>query len=81
MRARRRRAGRALTRRTCARSHVRAPTPRSFYQIVSTFIKSLDIPWPSSFRRVMARVSVVNINLVTLPKAVRHACGCSLHCV
>ena len=38
---------------------------------MSTFIKSLDIPWPSSFRRVMARVSVININLVTLPKAVR----------
>ena len=60
------RAGRTLTRHACACS-----TPRSFYQIVSTFIKSLDIPWPSSFRRVMARVSVININLVTLPKAVR----------
>ena len=47
------------------RANVRAP------QIVSTFLKSLDIPWPSSFRSAMARVSVLNVNLVTLPKAVR----------
>ena len=40
-------------------------------QIVSTFLKSLDIPWPTSFGVVMARVSVINLNLVQLPKAVR----------
>lgn len=43
----------------------------SFYQIVSTFIKSLDIPWPASFSVAMARVSVINLNLIQLPKAVR----------
>lgn len=37
-------------------------------QIVSTFLKSLDIPWPSIFGTIMARVSVVNLNLVQLPK-------------
>jgi hypothetical protein len=41
----------------------------NFYQIVSTFLKSLDIPWPAAFSVVMARVSVVNLNLVQLPKA------------
>jgi hypothetical protein len=33
-------------------------------QIVSTFLKSLDIPWPNIFGVVMARVNVVNLNLV-----------------
>ncbi len=37
-------------------------------QIVSTFLKSLDIPWPSIFGSIMARVNVVNLNLVQLPK-------------
>ena len=35
----------------------------NLFQIVSTFIKSLDVPWPSVFGAVMARVSVVNLNL------------------
>ena len=37
-------------------------------QIVSTFLKSLDIPWPSIFGSIMARVNIVNLNLVQLPK-------------
>lgn len=41
----------------------------NFYQIASTFLKSLDIPWPSIFGSVMARVNVVNLNLVQLPQA------------
>ena len=41
----------------------------SFYQIVSTFLKSLSVPWPKSFSSSMARVSVINLNLVHLPKA------------
>jgi hypothetical protein len=40
----------------------------NFYQIASTFLKSLDIPWPHAFGVVMARVNVVNLNLVQLPK-------------
>jgi hypothetical protein len=39
-----------------------------FYQIVATFLHSLDVPWPRVFTTVMARVSVVNLNLVQLPK-------------
>jgi hypothetical protein len=35
-------------------------------QIVSTFLKSLDIPWPNIFGVVMARVNVVNLNLGTI---------------
>jgi hypothetical protein len=42
---------------------------RSFYQIISTFLKSLDVPWPSVFGAAMSRVSVVNLNLVELPVA------------
>jgi len=42
---------------------------RSFYQIVSTFIKSLDIPWPAAFTVVMSKVNIVNLNLVQLPAA------------
>ncbi len=40
----------------------------SFYQIVSTFISSLDVPWPRTFTSIMARVNVVNINFVELPR-------------
>jgi hypothetical protein len=40
----------------------------SFFQITSTLLKSLDVPWPHVFATVMARVSVVNLNLVQLPK-------------
>ena len=40
----------------------------NFYQVVSTFLKSLDVPWPAIFGSLMARVSVVNLNLVQLPK-------------
>ena len=40
----------------------------SFYQIVSTFLKSLSVPWPRSFVTVFARISVVNLQLVQLPK-------------
>ena len=36
---------------------------------MSTFLKSLDIPWPNIFGVVMARVNVVNLNLVQLPAA------------
>ena len=42
---------------------------RSFYQIVSTFIRSLDIPWPHIFVTTMGKVSIINLNLVRLPKA------------
>ena len=41
----------------------------SFYQIVSTFIHSLDIPWPNVFKAIMSRVSLINLNLLQLPKA------------
>jgi hypothetical protein len=44
------------------------PLTRCASQIVSTFLKSLDIPWPHIFGVVMARVNVVNLNLVQLPK-------------
>ena len=47
----------------------RSDRPHSFYQIISTFIKSLDIPWPSAFTVVMSKVNVVNLNLVQLPAA------------
>jgi len=40
----------------------------NFYQIVSTFLKSLSVPWPRSFVTAMARVSVINLNLAQLPK-------------
>ena len=32
-----------------------------FYQIVSTFLKSLDIPWPSAFGIIMARTRVLDV--------------------
>ncbi len=38
--------------------------PARAHQIVSTFLKSLDIPWPNIFGVVMARVNVINLNLV-----------------
>jgi len=41
----------------------------NFYQIVSTFIKSLDIPWPSAFTVIMSKVNIINLNLVQLPAA------------
>jgi predicted outer membrane repeat protein len=41
----------------------------NFYQIVSTFIKTLDIPWPHVFTATMGKISVINLNLVRLPKA------------
>ena len=41
----------------------------NFYQIVSTFIRSLDIPWPHVFVTTMGKVSLINLNLVRLPKA------------
>jgi hypothetical protein len=48
-------------------------------QIVSTFLKSLDIPWPNIFGVVMARVNVVNLNLVQCVPTLwisRPACLC-----
>ena len=38
-------------------------------EIVSTFLKSLDVPWPSVFGAAMSRISLVNLNLVELPAA------------
>ena len=35
---------------------------------VSTFIDTLDVPWPRTFSTVMSRVNIVNINFVQLPK-------------
>ena len=48
---------------------------------MSTFLKSLDIPWPSMFGVVMARVNVVNLNLVQLPKAAWCAADPQLYAV
>ncbi len=36
---------------------------------MSTFLRSLDVPWPTAFSVAMARVNIINVNLVTLPKA------------
>jgi hypothetical protein len=41
----------------------------NFYQVVSTFIRTLDIPWPHVFTAIMSKISLVNLNLVHLPKA------------
>ena len=41
----------------------------NLYQIVSTFLKSLDVPWPSVFVGMMSKVNLVNLNLTRLPKA------------
>ena len=41
----------------------------NFYQIVSTFLRSLDVPWPHIFVSVMGKVNIINLNLVHLPKA------------
>jgi hypothetical protein len=49
---------------------------RSFYQIVSTFLKSLDIPWPSIFGTIMARVSVVNLKCACYTRAAAAGCAC-----
>ena len=32
-------------------------------QIVTSFLKTLDVPWPSFFVTIMARANVVNLNL------------------
>jgi hypothetical protein len=40
-------------------------------QIVSTFLHSLDIPWPSVFGVVMARVNIINLNLGEPARALR----------
>jgi len=42
---------------------------RSFFQIISTFLRSLDVPWPSLFVSAVTRVNVVNLNLSQLPSA------------
>ena len=46
----------------------RYATPRSFYQICSSFIDTLDVPWPRTFGTIMARVNIVNINFLQLPR-------------
>jgi hypothetical protein len=46
----------------------RRPRARSFYQIVSTFIDTLDVPWPRTFSSIMSRVNVVNVNFLQLPR-------------
>ena len=38
-------------------------------EIASTFLKSLDVPWPSVFGAAMSRISLINLNLVELPAA------------
>jgi hypothetical protein len=44
------------------------PLPAQFYQIVSTFIDTLDVPWPKTFSTIMSRVNIVNVNFLSLPK-------------
>jgi hypothetical protein len=43
------------------------PLPQ-FYQIVSTFIDTLDVPWPKTFSTIMSRVNIVNVNFLQLPR-------------
>ena len=38
-------------------------------QVVSTLLRTIDIPWPRIFVSVMSKVSLINLNLVRLPKA------------
>ena len=35
---------------------------------MSTFIDTLDVPWPRTFSTIMSRVNVVNVNFLQLPK-------------
>ena len=35
---------------------------------VSTFIDTLDVPWPRTFGTIMSRVNIVNVNFLQLPK-------------
>ena len=35
---------------------------------MSTFIDTLDVPWPRTFSAIMSRVNVVNVNFLQLPK-------------
>jgi hypothetical protein len=48
----------------------------NFFQIVSSFIGTLDVPWPRYFFVIMSRVNVVNINLVQLPRTGCRASPC-----
>ena len=36
---------------------------------MSTLLRTIDIPWPSIFVSVMSKVSLINLNMVRLPKA------------
>jgi hypothetical protein len=36
---------------------------------VSSFLVTLDVPWPKVFITFLSRVSVINLNLMRLPKA------------
>ena len=46
-----------------------ASRSRSFYQIVSSFLRSLDVPWPHVFQSLMAKMGIINLNLLQLPKS------------
>ena len=35
---------------------------------MSTFIDTLDVPWPRTFATIMSRVNIVNVNFLSLPK-------------
>jgi hypothetical protein len=39
------------------------PAADAARQIVTSFLKTLDVPWPSFFVTIMARANVVNLNL------------------
>ena len=39
----------------------------NFFQIVSSFITTLNVPWPTGFAIAMARVNVINFNWLQLP--------------
>ena len=41
----------------------------NFFQIVSTFLRSIDVSWPPIFIDTMSKISVINLNWVRLPKA------------
>jgi hypothetical protein len=38
-------------------------------RIISSFLTRLDVPWPRVFRSLMVRLSVINMNLLEIPKA------------
>lgn len=40
----------------------------SFLQVATTFLNTLAVSWPSVFRAIASRVSVVNVRLVRLPR-------------